>query len=109
MKNVLFLMLRSAVVVLLFVTQVAFGQGPAAEIPPDPGPSQPSSADPQGAPPPWVIPHFRLLREEEDFSYLANPQNRGHDMFDPLKYISLRNRDNWYLTIGADVREWFEW
>ena len=59
-------------------------------------------------PPPWVIPHFRLLREEEDWTYLANPQMRGHDWADPLKYIPLGSRENWYLTIGGDMRQWFE-
>src|SRR5262245_22089243 len=110
MKKVLFVILRSAALLLVLVTQTVFGQGPSApaEIP-SASEQGPPSDNPQGAPPPWAIPQFRLLREEEDFSYLAKPELRGHDLFDPLKYIQLRSRDNWYLTIGADAREWFEW
>jgi len=110
MKDVLLQFLRSAVVLLfVFSCQAALGQGPPAttEVPPAIGQDQPSSARPD-APPPWVIPRYRLLREEEDWSYLANPQLRGHDWADPLKYIPLRSRENWYLTIGGDSREWFE-
>src|SRR5436190_6913099 len=112
MKNVLCLILRTAAVLLL-TAQTALSQSqrpPApADLPPADGQAQPSSAGPQGAPPPWVIPHFRLLREEEDWSYLADPQLRGHDWADPLKYVPLRGaRKNWYATIGGEVREWFE-
>jgi hypothetical protein len=109
MKNVLLKIWGSAFVLLLSISQIALGQGPPAptDVPPATGQDQPSAARPD-APPPWVIPHYRLLREEEDWSYLANPQLRGHDWADPLKYIPLRSRDNWYLTIGGDSREWFE-
>jgi hypothetical protein len=110
MKSVLFLMMRSVVVILLLVNQTAFSQSTAAstDLPEAGGQSQPASAGPQNAPPPWAIPHYRLLREEEDWSYLADPQLRGHDWADPLKYISLRPAENWYLTIGGEVREWYE-
>jgi alginate export protein len=33
---------------------------------------------------------------------------RGHDWADPLKYIRLGQRDNWYLTVGGETRQWFE-
>jgi Alginate export len=55
-----------------------------------------------------VIPRFRLLREEEDWSFLADPQMRGHDAWDAWKYIPLGKRKNWFLTIGGDAREWYE-
>ena len=61
-----------------------------------------------GPPPPWVIPHWRLLREDEDWTYLADPKNQGHDWYDPIKYIPLGKRDHWYLTLGGDARGWFE-
>src|SRR5438093_3720750 len=110
MKSVLCLILRTAVVLLLLITQTALGQGPPApaDLPSAVRQDQPSSASPQNGPPPWMIPHFRLLREDEDWSYLANPQLRGHDWADPLKYIPLRSRENWYLTVGGDAREWYE-
>src|SRR5262249_38669206 len=43
----------------------------------------------------------------EDWSYLENPDMRGHDWADPLKYIPLGKR-NWYLSLGGDAREWYE-
>jgi hypothetical protein len=52
-------------------------------------------------------PPLKLLRYEEDFGFLADPARRT-DIFDPLKYIPLFNREDAYLTFGADVREWFE-
>lgn len=51
--------------------------------------------------------HFKLLRYEEDFSFLADPAKRT-DFFDPIKYIPLFGREGHYLTFGGDVREWFE-
>ncbi len=33
---------------------------------------------------------------------------RGHDWADPLKYIPLGEREHWYLTLGGDVRWWYE-
>jgi hypothetical protein len=77
--------------------------GPPPGFPPG-GP--PGFGDGQ-APPPWVIPRYRLLREDEDWTYLADPQMRGHDWADPLKYIELGKR-NWYLSLGGDARLWYE-
>jgi hypothetical protein len=34
---------------------------------------------------------------------------RGHDRFDPVKYIPLGQRDRWYLSLGGEAREWFEY
>ena len=87
---------------------------PPAQPPPGVPPGQkgppPGIAGPPGKqPPPWAIPRYRLLREDEDWSYLADPQMRGHDWLDPLKYIPLGNRDHWYLTLGADARWWYEY
>jgi Alginate export len=51
---------------------------------------------------------FELLREDEDWSFLADPANR-QDFWDPLKYIRLREgRDNWFVTIGGEAREVWE-
>jgi hypothetical protein len=51
---------------------------------------------------------YRLLSEDEDWSFLRDPALR-QDFWDPIKYIPLRNgaRD-WYLTIGGEAREVWE-
>src|SRR6201993_4932017 len=51
---------------------------------------------------------IKLLREDEDWSFLANPANR-QDFWDPIKYIRLRrNRDDWFMTISGEAREVWE-
>jgi len=51
---------------------------------------------------------FKLLREDEDWSFLANPANR-QDFWDPLKYIRLREgRNDWFMTISGEARELWE-
>ena len=45
---------------------------------------------------------IKLLREDEDWSFLANPANR-QDFWDPVKYIRLRGNDNdWFMTISSE-------
>ncbi|MCI0392206.1 MAG: alginate export family protein [Acidobacteria bacterium] len=49
-------------------------------------------------------PLYKSLRDEEDWSYLCDPARRT-DYLDPVKYIPLREgREDWYLTIGGEVR-----
>src|SRR5499433_2626452 len=51
---------------------------------------------------------FKLLRQDEDWSFLADPAKR-QDFWDPLKYIRLREgHDDWFLTIGGEAREVWE-
>src|SRR5215471_17078463 len=51
---------------------------------------------------------YKLLREDEDWSFLRDPHLR-RDPCDPIKYIRLRsNIDDWYMTIGGEVREVWE-
>lgn len=51
---------------------------------------------------------FKLLREDEDWSFLADPAKR-QDFWDPLKYIRLREgHDDWFMTIGVEAREVWE-
>jgi hypothetical protein len=77
--------------VVLLVTQSPAGQQPE------------SSAD-QREPDRTI----KLLREDEDWSFLADPANR-QDFWDPLKYIRLRRGDHdWYMTIGGGAREVWE-
>jgi hypothetical protein len=52
------------------------------------------------------IPAYSLLHENEDWSVLRDRSLR-QDIWDPLKYIRLGS-DDWYLTIGGEVREVFE-
>src|SRR5260370_2067113 len=51
---------------------------------------------------------IKLLREDEDWSLLANPANR-QDFWDPVKYIRLRSGSNdWFMTISGEAREVWE-
>ena len=51
---------------------------------------------------------IKLLREDEDWSFLANPAYR-QDFWDPLKYIRLRgSRNDWFMTISGEAREVWE-
>jgi len=49
---------------------------------------------------------YSLLRENEDWSWLANPALR-EDYLDPIKYIPL-GRNGWYVTLGGEIREALE-
>jgi hypothetical protein len=50
---------------------------------------------------------YKLLREDEDWSFLQDPSLR-QDFWDPIKYIPLRNDGDWFLTIGGEAREMWE-
>jgi Alginate export len=51
---------------------------------------------------------YHLLREDDDWSFLATPANR-EECWDPIKYISLRpGRKDWVLSIGGEAREVWE-
>ena len=52
------------------------------------------------------VPAYSLLRENEDWGVLRDKSLR-QNIWDPLKYIRLGS-DDWYLTIGGEVREVFE-
>jgi hypothetical protein len=57
------------------------------------------------APTPKILP----LRYEEDYRYLQDTARRT-DWLDPLKYIPLRGtgHPNWFITVGGEVRPFFE-
>ncbi len=82
----------------------AAGQTPPPAGPPGP-PGAPGGPGPFGAGPPPV--HYEMLRQNDDFSYLKDPARRT-DLFDPIKYIPFGGKDNWYLSIGGEVRQWWE-
>lgn len=51
---------------------------------------------------------YKLLREDEDWSFLRDPALR-QDFWDPIKYIRLRGgSDDWFMTIGGEAREVWE-
>ena len=57
---------------------------------------------------PEVNRNYKLLREDEDWSFLKDPTLR-EDFWDPIKYIPLRrSADDWYMTMGGEAREVWE-
>jgi hypothetical protein len=58
------------------------------------------AAQPSEAP----APGFKLLRYEEDYRYLADPQ-RQTDPLDAIKFLPLASNENWFLSIGGEIRE----
>lgn len=59
------------------------------------------------APPHPSPPAYKTLRYDEDYSYLKDPSRRA-DPWDPIKYIPLGGREDWYLSIGGEVRPRYE-
>jgi len=53
-------------------------------------------------------PAIKMLRYDEDYSFLRDPSCRT-DVSDPLKYLQLDRRLSIYLTLGLDVRERYEY
>jgi len=55
--------------------------------------------------PAWT---YHLLREDDDWSFLADPAKR-QDSWDPIKYIFLQSdRSDWFLSMGGEAREMWE-
>lgn len=53
-------------------------------------------------------PPIKQLRYEEDYAFLRDPACRT-DLWDPVKYIPLSRRFDVYLTLGAHLRERYEY
>ena len=62
---------------------------------------------PQESTPPKPPPPFQKLRYDEDYTYLRDP-SASSDFWDPIKYIPLNERGDWYLSLGGEIRERFE-
>jgi hypothetical protein len=62
--------------------------------------SQAASSCPSG-------PKYSNARYDDDFSYLRDLACRN-DFWDPLKYIPLNARGDWYLSLGGEIRERYE-
>ena len=56
---------------------------------------------------------YHLLREDDDWSFLADAsladRAERQDFWDPIKFISLRSgRSAWFLSMGGEAREMWE-
>jgi hypothetical protein len=62
----------------------------------------------QNAPVPGEDRSYKLLRSDEDWSFLQDKSLR-EGLWDPIKYIPLRkSAKDWYLTLGGEAREVWE-
>src|SRR3954470_22894774 len=52
-------------------------------------------------------PAYQKLRYDEDYLYLRDPAKRS-DIWDPIKYITLNSAGDWYLSLGGEARERYE-
>ena len=69
-------------------------------------PAQGQSTSPNETTPPART--YHLLRENDDWTFLADPEQR-QDLWDPIKYIPLRSdRSDWFLSMGGEAREIWE-
>src|SRR4051812_3391420 len=84
--------LRIGLIVLVFAAFLHKAASGQAVTPPEGG------AKPPG---------YQKLRYDEDYLYLRNPANRS-DIWDPIKYIPLNNAGDWYLSLGGEARERYE-
>ena len=57
---------------------------------------------------PSAPPPYRLLRYDEDYSYLRNPANRS-DFWDAVKFVPLNPQGDWNLSLGGEARERYEY
>src|SRR5689334_10427099 len=72
----------------------------------------PGQSLPTNEPPPPAR-TYHLLREDDDWSFLAGPSladgAERQDFWDRIKYIPLRSdRNGWFLSIGGEAREVWE-
>lgn len=56
---------------------------------------------------PRVLPPFKSLRYDEDYRYLQDRDHRS-DFWDPIKYIPIRGQEDWFLSIGGEMRQRYE-
>lgn len=55
----------------------------------------------------FKLPAYKSLRYEEDYRYLKDP-SRHTDIWDPIKYIPFGDQKDSYLSIGGQIRPWYE-
>lgn len=59
----------------------------------------------------WTVlqaPPYQLNRADEDYRYLRDPARRS-DLWDPAKYVPLNAAGSWYLSLGGEARERYEY
>jgi|SRR5215470_6272662 len=58
--------------------------------------------------PPAPVRAYHLLREDDDWSFVADPAEQ-QDFLDPIKYIPLRSdRNDWFLSMVCEAGEIWE-
>ena len=57
---------------------------------------------------PKAPPAYTVLRYDEDYSYLKDPDART-DFFDPAKYLPFNEQGDAYLSLGGQVRDRYEY
>lgn len=53
-------------------------------------------------------PAYRLNRADEDYNYLRDPA-RHTDVWDAIKYVPFNEPGRWYLSLGGEARERYEY
>lgn len=54
------------------------------------------------------VPTYQLNRADENYRYLKHKERRP-DFWDPLKYIPIDSLSMWYLSLGGEARERYEY
>jgi len=54
------------------------------------------------------VPNYQLNRADEDYRYLQD-KSKWTDFWDPAKYLPLNDRGDWYLSLGGEARERYEY
>jgi hypothetical protein len=84
--------MRASAISVVFLTAALLSQAQSTATAESPAPSR----------------TYHLLREDDDWSFLADPAQR-QDLWDPIKYIPLReDRSDWFLSMGGEAREVWE-
>jgi Alginate export len=53
-------------------------------------------------------PPFKQLRYDENYAYLQDPARRS-DFLNAIKFIPFNTNENYYLTLGGEIRERYEY
>ena len=96
----------SGCMIVLCLVSTSAGQSVSGQTasPDDPLPEKPEAPCMQESQRSASPPAYKLLRADEDYSYLRDPSQRM-DIWDCVKYLPLNVQDDWYLSVGGEVRE----
>lgn len=95
----------AAVFLWLALSIAAFAQSGGAQAPQAPSPAPLTDRSP-GSTGSEDRPAYLQLRYKENWSFLRDESKRD-DSLDRIKYIPL-GRENWYVTVGGEVRLYYE-